>query len=258
MSEVNKVISVASNEIGYLEKMSNVMLDDKTANAGRNNFTKYWRDLKYNGLQGQPWCLCFVIWCFVKAFGASKGKSMLCMSDYTFYTPTAAQYFKNMKRWYSYPKVGDVIFFKNSQRICHVGIVCQITSDRIYTIEGNTNGGSTLEANGGAVAKKSYPLNYSRIAGFGRPKYDEDVVIKPPIPNAKPILKKGSKGPQVVYLQQCLNFLGAKLVEDGDFGKKTDAALKAFQTKYKLVVDGEYGPKSKAMLERVIASENQR
>ena len=47
------VIAIALAEVGYKEKASNSQLDDKTANAGSNNYTKYARDLKnagyYNG-----------------------------------------------------------------------------------------------------------------------------------------------------------------------------------------------------------------
>jgi hypothetical protein len=66
------VIKIAKNEIGYLEKASNASLDDKTANAGSNNYTKYWRDMANLGLgnyQGSYWCACFVHWCFYKAYG---------------------------------------------------------------------------------------------------------------------------------------------------------------------------------------------
>ena len=51
----------------------------------------------------------------------------------------------------------------------------------IYTIEGNTSAGSTLVANGGGVAKKSYSSTYARIAVIWRPKYksgEADKVIK--------------------------------------------------------------------------------
>ena len=37
---------IALAEVGYLEKASNEQLDDKTANAGKKNFTKYARDMK--------------------------------------------------------------------------------------------------------------------------------------------------------------------------------------------------------------------
>ena len=37
---------IALAEVGYLEKASNAQLDDKTANAGKKNFTKYARNMK--------------------------------------------------------------------------------------------------------------------------------------------------------------------------------------------------------------------
>lgn len=57
-----------------------------------------------------------------------------------------------------------------------------------------------------------------------------------------PLLKKGSQGEAVKKLQQILNAKGYKLTEDGDFGSKTEAAVKAFQKANGLEVDGEVGP----------------
>ena len=57
-----------------------------------------------------------------------------------------------------------------------------------------------------------------------------------------PLLKKGSQGEAVKKLQQTLNSKGYKLTEDGDFGNKTEAAVKAFQKANGLEVDGEVGP----------------
>lgn len=166
MANMEDMIRVALAEEGYLEKRTNDMLESKTANAGSNNYTKFGRDM---GCNGQPWCDAFVDWCFKKAYGAAEAKALL--GGWSNYTPTSAQYFKNMHQWFTTPQRGDVIFFKNSQRICHTGIVLEVKNGRVYTIEGNTSGGSTLEANGGCVAKKNYPLGYNRIAGYGRPKY---------------------------------------------------------------------------------------
>ena len=42
---INAVLGTAEEEIGYLEKKSNSQLDSKTANAGSNNYTKYWREI---------------------------------------------------------------------------------------------------------------------------------------------------------------------------------------------------------------------
>ena len=170
--DVSKVLSIATNEIGYLEKKSLSSLDDKTANAGSANYTKYWRDMN-SGYQGEPWCNCFVNWCFVKAYGVTDAKKLLCTSGgWSYYTPTSAQYFKNNKQWYSTPKKGDVIYFKNSTRIHHVGIVEKVSGNTVYTIEGNTSGGSAVIANGGGVCRKSYNAFNTAIAGYGRPKYD--------------------------------------------------------------------------------------
>ena len=167
MTAVEELIAIAEAEVGYLEKASNSQLDDKTANAGSNNYTKYARDL-YPSLQGQAWCDMFVDWCFVQAFDNSPAKQLLC-GGFSAYTPTSAQYYKNKGQYYTSPQVGDQIFFKNTTRICHTGIVYKVTSSLVYTIEGNTSDGSAVIANGGAVCKKSYALSNSAIDGYGRP-----------------------------------------------------------------------------------------
>ena len=83
MTAVERLIKTAEAEIGYLEKASNAQLDDKTANAGKNNWTKYARDLDgfgavYNGKKnGFDWCDVFVDWCFITTFGLNEGMKML-------------------------------------------------------------------------------------------------------------------------------------------------------------------------------------
>ncbi|MGI6096172.1 MAG: CHAP domain-containing protein [Lachnospiraceae bacterium] len=163
----NKVIAVATAEVGYLEKKNNSQLNSKTANAGNNNYTKYGQ---YFGMNGNAWCDMFVDWCFIKAYGREKAKKLLC-GGFSAYTPTSAQYYKNKRQWYKNPKAGDQIFFKNSVRICHTGLVYKVSGGMVYTIEGNTSGASGMIANGGGVCKKSYAIGYSRIAGYGRPDY---------------------------------------------------------------------------------------
>lgn len=53
------------------------------------------------------------------------------------------------------------------------------------------------------------------------------------------VLKKGSRGPAVVTLQEFL-----KITADGDFGPKTESAVKSYQKKNGLVADGIVGPKT--------------
>lgn len=177
MGTVKDLIALAEAEVGYLEKKSDAQLDDKIANAGDKNFTKYSRDL-VNLIgspyaQGVSWCDIFIDYLMIKTFGKDKAKELL--GGWSAYTPTSAQYYKDMKRWYTLnPQVGDQIFFKNSTRICHTGLVYKVDANKVYTIEGNTSSASGVVANGGAVAKKSYPLNYAKIAGYGRPNYPAD------------------------------------------------------------------------------------
>jgi peptidoglycan hydrolase-like protein with peptidoglycan-binding domain len=54
-------------------------------------------------------------------------------------------------------------------------------------------------------------------------------------------VKKGSKGAFVKLAQSLLNFAGAALAVDGDFGPLTDAAVRAFQTSHSLTIDGIVG-----------------
>lgn len=146
----NKVIQIAKNEVGYLEKKSNSQLDSKTANAGENNYTKYWRDIKPD-YQGQPWCAAFVSWCFMKAFGLDNAKKLLKHWPYV-YCPTLGELFtKNVN-----PKVGDIVIFYRNGGFAHTGIVTKVSGDQFWTVEGNTSGGSTIIANGGGVCEKSY------------------------------------------------------------------------------------------------------
>lgn len=150
MNAIDKLIQIAKNEIGYLEKASNSQLDSKTANAGENNYTKYWRDIKPD-YQGQPWCAGFVSWCFMKAFGQEKAKKLLKHWPYV-YCPTMAYLFTLNAN----PKMGDIVIFKRNGEFTHTGIVIKVSGDRFWTVEGNTSGGSTIIANGGGVCQKSY------------------------------------------------------------------------------------------------------
>lgn len=176
---IDRLIAVAEAEVGYLEKKSNSNLDSKTGNAGSNNYTKYARDLDllgvYNGPKnGYHWCDVFVDWCLVSAFGVENAWRITnqpkrgCGAGCT----NSAQYYRNMGRFYTSPKRGDQIFFKDSDNsMGHTGLVVDVRDDRVYTIEGNTSNASGVVANGGGVAKKSYALNYNKIGGYGRPNY---------------------------------------------------------------------------------------
>lgn len=178
---VEKVITISKSEIGYLEKASNSQLDSKTANAGKNNYTKYARDMDkisgfYNGKKnGFAWCDVFVDWCFVQAYGVENAKRLLCqpVNSLGAGCKYSMNYYKAKGQLKTSPKIGDQIFFKNSSgTISHTGLVYNVDKSYVYTIEGNTSSTSGVVANGGCVCAKKYKLGYARIAGYGRPAYD--------------------------------------------------------------------------------------
>ena len=195
MDAVQEVVGIASAEVGYLEKASNAQLEDKTANAGKGNYTKYARDLDavswFNGRkQGAAWCAVFVTWCFYIAFG-QDARSMLfqptkdnCAAGCS----SARSYFNKQGHLFDDPEPGDQVFFWSSDmsKISHTGLVVGVDDGRVYTIEGNTSDGTSVVANGGAVCRKSYPLEYKRIAGYGRP--DWSVVPEQSEENVVPVM----------------------------------------------------------------------
>lgn len=181
MSAVDKVLAVARAEIGYLEKASNSQLDDKTANAGSANWNKYAAFLDalgvvYNGKKnGYAWCDIFVDWCFINTFGLTTGMEMT-------YQPEGGlgagctysmRYYKNNGQFFDTPKPGDQIFYTKDggSTSYHTGLVEKVSGGRVYTIEGNTSSLPGVVENGGCVRDKSYPLNASYIAGYGRPNW---------------------------------------------------------------------------------------
>ena len=64
----------------------------------------------------------------------------------------------------------------------------------------------------------------------------------------RPVLRRGATGAAVRELQVLLNRHGVGLVEDGDFGARTEAAVRRFQSQRRLVEDGIVGARSWAAL----------
>lgn len=271
----SKVLAVADAEVGYLEKKSNAQLDDKTANAGSGNYTKYARDLDnipgfYNGRKnGYAWCDMFVDWCFVQAFGVEVTKNLLGQPNNSLGAGCkySANYYRSMGQFYtSNPKPGDQIFYwdKGKTKVAHTGLVYKVDKSKVYTIEGNTSGASGVIANGGGVCKKSYSLTYSQIYGYGRPKYDDEPInVEPPKvekPKDDGMLSKGDTGAKVKELQENLIKLGyscGRYGADGDFGDVTLKAVKKFQADNKLSADGVVGPKTFVAIEKALKEKEQ-
>lgn len=245
MSKPADIVAIALAEVGYHGKATNASPDDKTANSAGNNWTKYARDLAaagyYNGNKnGYTWCDCFVDWCFFKAYGAVEGQRTQCQtSPLGAGCVYSAQYYQQKGRYDKNPKVGDQVFFQTGGQIGHTGIVVEVTSSSIVTVEGNSSD---------QVRKNTYLRSNGYIAGYGHPLYSDTAVFaETPAPAAVPapetepatvtciislpLLKNGATGVVVTNAQTLLISKGypcggrvtaGRETADGDFGPATE------------------------------------
>ena len=161
MTTAEQILQVARGELGY-----------KESPAGSNR-TKYGA---WFGLNGQPWCMMFVQWCFrqadaqdlLPALTASCGALMRAAQAKGCWVTGGYQ-------------PGDVVIYDfpgNNVKTDHCGIVEQLAGGGIMAIEGNT--GERNDADGGQVQRRI--RSNKVILGAFRPDYgieekeDEDVV----------------------------------------------------------------------------------
>lgn len=273
MNTVNKLIKTALGEVGYCEKASNSRLDSKSANVGFNDWNKYARDLdekypnflngKKNGGKGYWWCAIFVVWCFIKAFGEKSAHKLLCQPEKGLGASctACANYYKKAGRWHERtetPKKGDQIIFQSNGSPCHTGIVYRVDKTYVYTVEGNTTADNSLNANGGCVAKKKYPLTSTYIYGYGRPDYDVKKK-KPVLDKTGFCLGKNTTGvyalKQMLITAQRLGIISTKVGENSHFTRTTKKAVNEVLTKLGFSKNGIAGKRFIAKLGRLIREE---
>lgn len=155
-----RVIETARGELGVTEYPPG------------SNRVKYWDDYD-KSWQGQPWCVCFLWWCFQKAGERTA-----------FFAGAKTASCGTLLRWYSaqgqtVPKKdvqpGDIVIlnFSGTNDTQHCGLVVEVPSlGVIKTIEGNTSIAGS-QSNGGQVCLKT--RNLSQIVGVCRPEYTEEV-----------------------------------------------------------------------------------
>lgn len=174
------LIAWFKGEVGYIEKRTNAQLQDKIANAGNGNYTKYAEEIDtkypnfYNGPKnGFPWCDVFLDDGFINVFGYDMAIKLLCTKEKSSGAGCiySADYYRSKGRFFKTPQVGDQIFFGSAGNETHTGIVVAVTSSTVTTIEGNTSSEAGVVPNGGMVCEKDYPRNKSYIVGYGRPDY---------------------------------------------------------------------------------------
>ncbi|MFQ7281054.1 MAG: peptidoglycan-binding protein [Christensenellales bacterium] len=155
---VQKFVNVAKHEaqIGFHEDNG-------------NNINPYGQ---WYGSNGSAWCAMFVSWCAYQA-----GILNTTVPRYS-YTPTGAAWYRNRGKYHKRssgytPKVGDTVFFfdPSKGRIAHTGIVTNITSTVVYTIEGNASDG---------VIERNYSRSDSYIDGYGSNGGETTITANPP------------------------------------------------------------------------------
>ncbi len=153
MTMVEQLLDTARKELGNTESP-----------AGSNR-TKYGR---WYGLDGQPWCMMFVQWCFeqvgalklLPARTASCGVLMRAAQKAGLWVTRGFQ-------------PGDVVIYDFSGKRStteHTGIVERVTASGVIAIEGNTSEAGS-QSNGGEVCRKN--RSSSLIIGAVRPKFEE-------------------------------------------------------------------------------------
>ena len=174
---VSKLLEIARAELGYMEKETNSQLDDKTANAGDGNWTKYARDLHSAGYyqaakNGYAWCDMFVDWCFWKLAGEdkTKGEWLECQTGlYGAGCEWSSDCYRRAGRFDKNPQPGDQIFFGKTDAEEHTGIVEKIEDGKVHTIEGNASN---------MCKRCTYSLTSSRIVGYGHPRFDAEPEVE--------------------------------------------------------------------------------
>jgi hypothetical protein len=165
-----RYVAAALADVGYLEKKNGDprYLNDKKANAGRANFTKYGA---WYGNNGDFWCMqAQSFWAWAAGIpetiipkSQSCGWSVGWFSDRGRYHKRGAGYD---------PQMGDqTIFCDKNGAPAHVGLIYATDDDTIYTVEGNTSAGGEPIPNGGAVELKIYPKTSTYIHGYCNPDY---------------------------------------------------------------------------------------
>lgn len=117
--------------------------------------------------------------------------------------------------------------------------------------------GKVIEASGTTAGVITSDITHRKWVEWGELKgisYDDQTEPqKPePSPDLRPTLRRGDKGKWVISLQTALLNRGYDLGSygvDGDYGKATQAAVKAFQRDNGLSMDGICGPKTWAAID---------
>ncbi|MFI6326082.1 CHAP domain-containing protein [Nonomuraea sp. NPDC050556] len=146
--EMQKFIDLLESQLGYSEK--------------GDAYTKfgdwYGKNVEFDAdYSSAPWCDMYLSWAAHK-LGYEDWIGQFA------WTVAHAEWFKENDAWGTKPKPGAFVFYdwggsNDVDEIDHVGIVTKVEGDKIFTIEGNIDGG---------VAKRK-ERDTSKVVGYGYP-----------------------------------------------------------------------------------------
>ncbi|GAA0945358.1 CHAP domain-containing protein [Nonomuraea longicatena] len=147
--EMKKFIDLLESQLGYREKSGSL-------------YTKfgdwYGKTVEFDAdYSGAPWCDMYLSWAAYK-LGYQDWIGQFA------WTVAHAKWFREQDAWGKTPKPGAIVFYdwrgtNNIDAIDHVGIVTRVEGGKIYTIEGNIDGG---------VAKRK-KRDTDKVVGYGYP-----------------------------------------------------------------------------------------
>lgn len=165
----------AEKYLGYLEHADGRLLGVFDANVGKGGCTLFAdmvRAASGRKLGRLPWCVTFVYAVFIESLGLERTQKLLGKPQPGSRTLARRLRRRGLWRGRGYvPARGDLVFCTNDgRRIQHVGIVLDCDGERVTTIDGNTvdDTGHFAPQQGGAVAKRTRPLDSQIIIGYGK------------------------------------------------------------------------------------------
>ena len=143
-------------------------------------------------------------------------------------------------------KPGSAVFVWNGKTYSHVGLY--IGDNTVIEAMSTINGVTTSRVTAG---KWTHWGELQGVDYSGNPEVKQQTRELSNTGKTWPTLRRGSKGDSVKECQTLLEKAGYSVGPcgiDGDFGRATLAAVKAFQSDHGLVVDGIVGPKTRKEL----------
>ena len=212
------ILKIAASQLGVKEIVGN---------EDNPQIVAYAKETGITGVNNDeiPWCSTFVNWCAMKAGLPVSGK------------PNARSWV-NVGSATKKPIPGDIVVFWRESIDSwkgHVGIFLGFNQDanRVFCLGGNQKN---------EVNFAEYDIN--KVLSYRKLSTTKNITVP------EPVLKKGSKGMDVMKLQMALNHFEYHCGDvDGYFGLKTENALRLLQANNGITIDGIYGSETQNCIE---------